>query len=413
MDITNLKENYQCLTDFLIKNGYSKDVIHKTQKCILLTLDIGSSLEIASYEDLFYYQVKRQGYKPNEQRYKAFRCYLGNVKRFDKTGEYPSRMKPVDKFPAILSVYDKLNEEYQFIVKHHLEFGGVNGKMLQTVRAEAQAVIRLFEHLQSLGADTLNEITPEMVYRFFFDGEKQKRGKDYCSQIRRALKSAESLSLIREPIQRLQSFLPSIKSGNKNFQYLTPEESRKIRECLEDEKNQLTHIERGVGWMLYFLGLRGTDITSLSTKSIDWKHDRIRITQSKTGQSLMLPMNAATGNGLFDYITKERPESNIDTMLITKFSPHRKFKDLRGVVVKIFKEAGIRTEGGPIGPRVFRHHLVTFLLSRGVNCDVVSSIVGHASPESIKHYVDADIEHLRECSLCIQDYPISPKLFKI
>lgn len=43
MDTTNLKENYPYLIDFLVKNGYSKDVIHKTQKCIRLTLDVGSS----------------------------------------------------------------------------------------------------------------------------------------------------------------------------------------------------------------------------------------------------------------------------------------------------------------------------------------------------------------------------------
>lgn len=411
MDITNLEKSYPYLIDFLIKNGYSKDVIHKTKKCIRLTLDVGSSSEITSYEDLFYYEVKRQGYKPNEQRYKAFRCYLGNIKRFDKTGKYPSRMKPVDKFPSVPSVFDKLNEEYQLIVKYHLEVGGHSDKMPQTIRAEARASMYLFKHLQDLGADTLNEVTPEMVYRFFFDGEKQKRGKDYCSQIKRALKSAEPL--MRESIQRLQNFLPSIKSGNKNFQYLTPEESRKIRECLEDEKIQLTHIERSVGWILYFLGMRGTDIVSLSTKDIDWKRDRIRITQSKTDEPLSLPMNAAIGNELFDYITTERPESDVNTILITKRSPHRSFKDLRGIITRIFEKAGVRIEGGLIGPRVFRHHLVTFLLSRGVDCDVVSSIVGHASPESIKHYADADIEHLRECSISVQNYPISSKLFKI
>lgn len=411
MDITNLKENYPYLINFLIKNGYSKDVIHKTQKCIRLTLDVGSSSKIASYEDLFYYEVKRQGYKPNEQRYKAFRCYLGNIKRFDKTGKYPSRMKSVDKFPSVPSVFDNLNAEYQLIVKHHLEVGRRSGKRSQTICAEARASMYFFKHLQDLGADTLNEVTPKMVYRFFFDGEKQKRGRDYCSQIKRALKSAESL--VGEPVRRLQGLLPSIKSANKNFQYLTPEESKKIRECLENEKTQLTHIERSVGWMLYFLGLRGTDIVSLSIKNINWKHDRIHIIQSKTNQSLVLPMNAAIGNELFDYITKERPESDVDTIFITKLPPHRSFKDLRSIVTRIFEKAGVRTDRRTIGPRIFRHHLVTFLLSRGIDCDIVSSIVGHASPESIKHYADADIEHLRECSLSVLDYPVLSKLFEI
>ena len=42
-------------------------------------------------------------------------------------------------------------------------------------------------------------------------------------------------------------------------------------------------------------------------QNIDWKHERIHLVQSKTGVPLNLPLNAAMGNSLFDYITVERP----------------------------------------------------------------------------------------------------------
>jgi len=39
--------------------------------------------------------------------------------------------------------------------------------------------------------------------------------------------------------------------------------------------------------------------------------------------------------------------------------------------------------------------------------------LGHTSPESINPYVDADLEHLRECSLDIEDYPVAEKVFEL
>jgi integrase len=207
--------------------------------------------------------------------------------------------------------------------------------------------------------------------------------------------------------------LPAIKAGNKNFQYLTPQESMKIRECLENRDSGLTHLERSIGWLLYFLGLRGTDITKLKPENIDWKYDRIHLIQSKTGEPLTMPMNAATGNELFDYITTERPENAAKTVIVTKSRPHGELKNLGGLVRKLFEKAGVRTDGGTKGLRVLRHHLVTYLLSHGIECDVVSSIAGHRSPESIKPYADADIEHLRECSISVAEYPVSNELFEI
>lgn len=79
----------------------------------------------------------------------------------------------------------------------------------------------------------------------------------------------------------------------------------------------------------------------------------------------------------------------------------------------VFNEAGVRKDGGRTGVRIFRHHLATVLLENRVSPPVISSILGHTSPESIKTYVDADLEHLRECSLSIEDFPVAKKVFEL
>jgi len=398
--------------DFLVENGYKKDSLWETKRCIRLALDTGASPAITSYEELFFMEVKRCGYNPKEQRYKSLRSYMGNVRQFDLEGKYPGGSKSKNGFLAPKSLYSQLNTIFQSAIDIHFANGGMHGKQEKTVWTEARGAMNFFKHLQDNGAKTLLDIENKMVYTFFFNGETQIRGRDYCTLIKAVLKTLIPI-YGESTIQKVFEMLPAIKSSRKNFEYLKPEESIKIRECLEKEDSGLTHLERSVGWLLYFLGLRGTDITKLKFENIDWEQDQIRLVQSKTGEPLLVPMNSAIGNELFDYITTERPSSDLKTIILSKAQPYVELKSIGDKVKKIFKIAGVRIEGGARGLRVLRHHLVTYLLSHGVECDVVSSIVGHTSPESIKPYADTDFEHLRECSISVEAYPINNKLFEI
>jgi hypothetical protein len=40
--------------DFLVKNGYKKDSLLQIRKCIRLALEVGTSPDITSYEELFF-----------------------------------------------------------------------------------------------------------------------------------------------------------------------------------------------------------------------------------------------------------------------------------------------------------------------------------------------------------------------
>lgn len=84
MDTSNLQKNHQLLMDYLVKQKYGKDALRLTRRCIRLALDIGASPEIISYEALFFREVERLGLKPQEERYKHLRTYMGNVKRASK-----------------------------------------------------------------------------------------------------------------------------------------------------------------------------------------------------------------------------------------------------------------------------------------------------------------------------------------
>jgi Phage integrase family. len=141
------------------------------------------------------------------------------------------------------------------------------------------------------------------------------------------------------------------------------------------------------------------------------RNEVVSLMQSKTGEPLSLPMNVHIGNELFDYLTIERANAELEgPILRQQRSTDRSLGTVAGILSKIFKIAGIRPNAFG-GLRLMRHNLVTTLLGQSTACEVVSSIVGHRCPESLRHYADSDIDHLRACALSIEDYPMPPKLF--
>ena len=163
----------------------------------------------------------------------------------------------------------------------------------------------------------------------------------------------------------------------------------------------------------YYTGMRGTDITSLTVDSIDWEQETINIVQSKTGVDLSLPLTANVGNAIWKYVTSLRPKGQGKEILLSNRRPFEKINGLWGHIKNVFNEAQVRTDGSRTGVRIFRHHLATTLLANEVASPVISSILGHSSPESLNPYIDADIEHLRDCSLSISDYPVRKEVFEL
>jgi len=172
-------------------------------------------------------------------------------------------------------------------------------------------------------------------------------------------------------------------------------------------------LDKAIATIAYYTGLRGTDILSLTPENIDWEKETIHLVQSKTGIELTLPMNAIVGNAIWDYLIYERPKSEERIIFVNGVRPYNKISSTWDHLKNVFNEAGVRKDGGRTGVRIFRHHLATTLLGNRVPSPVISSILGHTSPESIKTYVDADLEHLRECSLSIEDYPVAKKVFEL
>lgn len=149
------------------------------------------------------------------------------------------------------------------------------------------------------------------------------------------------------------------------------------------------------------LGLRASDIRTLTFEDIDWERNIIRKKMYKTGGHLELPLLADVGNAIIDYLQNGRPDSDAKTIFIMHRQPYTSLS-VYGVCSKInslIQESGVDTEGKHHGLHSLRHSLASALLSKSTPIGTISEILGHQSNQSTMCYLSIDLESLKECAL--------------
>ncbi len=155
------------------------------------------------------------------------------------------------------------------------------------------------------------------------------------------------------------------------------------------------------------LGLRNGEIRDLTLDQINWETETIAIIQSKTQNSLVLPLTDEIGNALIDYIKFARPATNYRQVFLRLKPPHIPFGEETSLyhVVKYWKDlAGIkfRTKQHE-GTHSLRHSLATYLLEEGTSFPVISNILGHTSSSSTMIYAKSSVEMLRQVALSLEE----------
>ena len=158
-------------------------------------------------------------------------------------------------------------------------------------------------------------------------------------------------------------------------------------------------------------GLRAVDIVHLRLEDIDWRKGEIRISQSKTSESLSLPLVHETGELIKDYILNARPAAAYGEIFLRARAPICPLAD--GVPVgdmfdQYAKKAGI--ERKPYDGKTFhglRRHLAKNLIVSGVPVTTIAQILGHQSMESVKQYLSLDGQNLKECALDFSAIPLA------
>lgn len=152
------------------------------------------------------------------------------------------------------------------------------------------------------------------------------------------------------------------------------------------------------------LGIRAGDIASLKIESLDFENQRIKFVQNKTGNVSDLYMISEVKTALMEYLSTERPISTSDYVFLKSFAPYTEisYSVVSYVVKKHMIRSGINISGKKHGPHSLRSSLASSMVNDGVSYESVRKILGHDSPNAIKHYARLDIQTLRNCALNCQ-----------
>jgi integrase/recombinase XerD len=180
----------------------------------------------------------------------------------------------------------------------------------------------------------------------------------------------------------------------------------------EDVKKLLDAVDRGnprgkrdyaLLLLVVRLGLRASDIRNLKLHNIEWQNKKIVLIQTKTKQTLELPLLEDIGWALIDYLKNGRPKTKSDCVFINHKAPYGEFKDTNGmqqILWKYMRVAGLeRPENEHCGLHSLRSTLARTMLEVGTPLPIISEVLGHESIQTTSIYLKINLDALRKCPI--------------
>lgn len=317
------------------------------------------------------------------------------------------------------------------LLKNYIDFGVVTGvpkkqrqefsdgyRPLMTAFADGEArrglaegsmkslwsrLYRLHLFLVDKGADTFSMVTRDMINDFI--KYLAPYSTTYVSENLRMLRRL-SLYAFQNGYhaEDLSGGIPTVKNSRQQRlpAVFTEDEVEKILSSF-DRENPMGKRNYAIFLLAARMGLRSCDIKALEFRFINWTEKTISFTQQKTKKNLTLPLPDDVGWAIIDYLKNGRPTSDSKYVFIQHTPPYGQYTDLRNVLVKQMRKAGIETPADKrIGMHCFRHSLATAMLENGVPLPVISQTLGHADISSTEVYLRINISQLRLCALEVE-----------
>ena len=163
--------------------------------------------------------------------------------------------------------------------------------------------------------------------------------------------------------------------------------------------------------LAYCSGLRGADIVLLKLSDIDWRGQKIRVSQSKTHSPIIAELNGPTMNALADYVLEARPSCEALEVFVTVKAPYRGLSSgFASMIDKYCAKASV----AKIPFRAFhslRRSFETVMVSKGVPIETASRMMGHKTIAEEKPYITHDKEKAAFVAMDFSNVPIRAGIY--
>ena len=166
---------------------------------------------------------------------------------------------------------------------------------------------------------------------------------------------------------------------------------------LLDRIPQTTPLElrdRAMLKLAYACGLRAEELVTLTTDSVDFDAEQLRI-EGKGSKTRLVPVGEPALRALTRYLERARPALAHDderALLLSKSGRPLSTSDVRRRLRIWSTRAGL---GGAVHPHALRHSFATHLLNGGADLRAIQELLGHSSISTTQVYTQVESARLR------------------
>lgn len=391
----------QIVLNEIAAHGFAESSVNYYRRGFANLLKVAKANGIEHYtselKELFLKSVKTDGSeRTNHCRLLKYQRCIHLIESYLDTGHVDFgwsllQRDPVKYVPAC----------FRPVYEQYLKSLSADGLKSKTIRSYRYIVSRFLRFLGILGYSVLEDIRKGDVQKFLGwlttnSNCKPESLRGIASGLRRFLEAnAVTRCLAIEIPERLPKKEVIVKCFSDKEQ-----EDIKSTAC---SYMDISLRDRAATIIALYLGLRAVDIQNLRFSNIDWDNEEISFTQEKTEKPMSLPLTADIGNALYEYLKKERRDSDSDFVFISTKPPFGRLSSMASVISRTMEKymemAEVEQDGREIGVRTSRRTFATSLIRKCIPLDIISAFLGHRSPDTVMHYLSADEEMIAECTL--------------
>lgn len=390
MNTTSIKELAVQVVDTFRQHGYTERSIEEKEWILSRIVKRHEKQGEETYQPVIITQFVRE----SEKRYEDSQIERTHYRFLVKTATYLTEFHDTGTIDFARRFVPKLPDYYENVLIGILANENWSAKAQRSVWPVAKAY---FGWLHSEGYSDLSMVDESVMRKYLIDCSSRMVGS--------------SLDTTKRMLKKLSAYLFEIGLGTGSYENLlsfSVPVARKIKRPIPHSEiaAALNMIDRRTSegkrdYAMILLaavtGLRAIDIANLTLGDIDWRNGEIKIIQSKTEETLALPLTADVGMAVRDYILNGRPESPHANVFLRAKAP---FKGISTAIL-YGQFNGYRAKAGL--PKCSFHGLRRTLGSNmvisGSPVTTVAQVLGHVDIDSTKQYISLDTVHLKECAL--------------
>lgn len=306
------------------------------------------------------------------------------------------------------SAYYELNDRFRNLLDDCMRTAKSMHVRDLTISVEASSCASFFVYLQKLGAKNIYDIQEDHVRNYMrYNDCKPELPYRIGLFIRRHGEFTQNKELVI-----ISSYFPMERVIRYVYEPMSEGERNKFEDFLLDENCPLSKRDKAICILLLYTGMRQVDVYNLLLEDIKWNKDHISFKQTKTRKPQIIPLRPVVGNALLEYVQEERPDSDQPYIFLTKKKLKGSYSrcKIANVVNNAYNVAGIR-QNARQGTHLLRHSFADTMIKNGSDLSIVSTVLGHDSPQTTLQYLSSNIEKLRECAISIEAFPITHKLY--